>query len=106
MKCEYNNLTFIPFRNSKSSRLENLLCRNNQLMVLPMTQKLTIYCENNPVTTYIKEFCNDDLDLYYNINTIFANKIGTWFLECKYNPKFKYCRDRVNKEYDNLLEND
>tara|TARA_R110000772_G_scaffold179472_1_gene290759 strand:- start:685 stop:1293 length:609 start_codon:yes stop_codon:yes gene_type:complete len=27
--------------------------------------------------------------------------ISDWFLECKYNPKYKYCR---NKQYQNLLD--
>lgn len=34
-----------------------------------------------------------------NMYTKFANKIGDWFLECKYNPKYKYCKDRLNKEF-------
>ena len=29
-----------------------------------------------------------------------ANIISNHFLECKYNPKYKYCRDRMNKMYD------
>lgn len=28
-----------------------------------------------------------------------ANKIGEWFLECKYNPKYKYCRARLENEF-------
>ena len=31
-----------------------------------------------------------------------SNIIGTWFLDCKYNPKYKYCKDRLNEEYDSL----
>jgi len=27
-------------------------------------------------------------------------QISNWFLECKYNPKYKYCKDRLNKLYD------
>ncbi len=34
--------------------------------------------------------------------TKFANKIGNWFLECKYNPQYKYCQNRLNSEYDEL----
>ena len=30
---------------------------------------------------------------------LFVNKIVLWFLECKY----KYCRDRVNGEYEILF---
>ena len=30
--------------------------------------------------------------------------ISEWLEEIRYNPEYKYCRDRVNAEYDNLLE--
>ena len=30
-----------------------------------------------------------------------TNTISDWFLECKYNPKYKYCRD---KQYQDLLD--
>lgn len=30
-----------------------------------------------------------------------AKKIANWFLECKYNPKYKKCRDRLDAEYNN-----
>ena len=36
---------------------------------------------------------------------VFANKIGDWYLECKYNPKYKYCKDRINKEYEEAFQN-
>ena len=32
--------------------------------------------------------------------------IGEWFLECKYNPKYKYCKDRLIKEYEELYGDD
>jgi len=32
----------------------------------------------------------------------FTNKIGNWFLDCKYNPKYSYCRKRLMKEYEEL----
>ena len=28
------------------------------------------------------------------------NKISEWFLQCKYNPSYKYCRKRVDALYD------
>ena len=31
-----------------------------------------------------------------------SNIIGEWFLDCKYNPKYKYCRNMVNRGYDSL----
>jgi hypothetical protein len=33
-----------------------------------------------------------------------SNIIGNWFLDCKYNPKYKYCIDRLQKEYRELYE--
>jgi hypothetical protein len=35
-----------------------------------------------------------------------CNMIGEWFLECKYNPKYKYCKDRLIKEYEELYGDD
>ncbi len=35
-----------------------------------------------------------------------VKKIENWFLECKYNPKYKYCRDRLNKEFSELYSED
>ena len=32
----------------------------------------------------------------------FINKIENWFLECKYNPNYLYCRKRLMKEYGEL----
>ena len=29
-------------------------------------------------------------------------KIEKWFLECRYNPEYNYCRWLVNQEYDKL----
>lgn len=31
-----------------------------------------------------------------------VDKISYWFLKCKYNPNYKYCKNRLNKEYDSL----
>ncbi len=33
-------------------------------------------------------------------------EIENWFLECKYNPKYKYCRDRLNEEFSELYNED
>lgn len=38
----------------------------------------------------------------YEMGIKAANIIGEWFLKCKYDPSYKYCRDRLNKEYDQL----
>ena len=33
-----------------------------------------------------------------------AKKIAKWFLECKYNPAYKYCRDSLQKDYIELYD--
>jgi Leucine-rich repeat (LRR) protein len=99
--CSYNKLTVIPIL---PDSLELLWCHSNRLTSLPKLPESLHYINyrNNPVYDHIKKFYNNDIELYHKINKIFVNKIASWFLECKYNPGYKYCRDRVNKEYDNL----
>ena len=31
------------------------------------------------------------------------NKIAKWYLECKYNPKYKICREKLDAEYNELI---
>ena len=38
---------------------------------------------------------------YFPHITNSVNTISDWFLQCKYNPKYKYCRD---KQYQDLLD--
>lgn len=35
----------------------------------------------------------------------FVRRIENWFLECKYNPKYAYCKRRLEKECKELYEN-
>jgi len=32
-----------------------------------------------------------------------VNKIETWFLDVKFNPKYKYCRDRLETEFNEIF---
>ena len=64
---------------------------------------LHLYCYNNPIHNFIKEHHNGNWKEYMNWKIKYkpiTNKIGTWFLKCKYDPSYKYCKDRLNKEYD------
>jgi len=100
--CTGNKLTSLP---ELPNSLKTLECSYNSITRIPVLPDMLSYIwyTNNPIYIYIKKYCNGDIDLYHKINKIFANKIDTWFLKCKYNPEYKYCRDRVNAEYDNLL---
>jgi len=35
---------------------------------------------------------------------VFANKIGNWYLECKYNPKYLACKKRLKLEFEEMYE--
>jgi len=102
LSCFYNQLTILP---ELPTNLEELGCGSNRLTFLPkLPNSLNdFYYDNNPVYYYIHDKFGGNMELYYKENKIFANKIGEWFLECKYNPEYKYCRDRVDKEYDKLF---
>ena len=61
---------------------------------------------SNPIFDYIFKFFSGSIKKYLEhqnkIKTKFVNKIGNWFIDCKYNPKYLYCRKRLMKEYDEL----
>ena len=85
MYCQYNIISNLPeLPNSLSS----------------------CYYECNPIYEYIKQYFDGETKNYIehnkNMRRIFANKISNWFLECKYNPKYLYCRQKLMKEYDEL----
>ena len=33
-----------------------------------------------------------------------VSKIENWFLECKFNPKYAYCRRRLMREYNEIFD--
>ena len=103
--CHYNNLTFLP---SLPNSLITLDCYNNRLTFIPKAVDRLEFKEyhNNPVNTYILDKCGGDIDVYHRENEIFSLKLVNWYLDCRENPKFKFCRDRINKDYDALMEED
>jgi hypothetical protein len=123
--CYSNQLKFLP---SLPNGLITLWCFNNKLIILPILNKnlVELYCNNNklqitpkfhnnfdiidctinPVDTYIKDKCGGNLEIYHRENEIFANKLVRWYLDCRENPIFKFCRTRLDKEYDDLMEED
>jgi hypothetical protein len=76
--CNSNKLTVLP---KLPSGIIDIDCRINQLTFLPNgLRNSNVNYDNNPVFTYINDHYNGDVDLYYKINKIFANKIASWFL--------------------------
>ena len=105
LRCTYNKLTFIP---TLPNSLTRLYCQSNILAFFPkFPDSLEYnYYDHNPVDTYIKKKYGGSLDIYHRVNEIFATKLVRWYLDCRENPSFKFCRDRLDREYDALMEED
>ena len=106
--CRINNLTSLP---TLPSSLEYLDCDENSLTTLPTlpSSLCNLKCYCSPIYyIYIENYFEKDWKKYreyqHSILKKFANKIGSWFLECKYNPKYKYCQRRLSKEYKELFD--
>ena len=103
--CGNNNLSVLP---ELPNSLTELWCYNNNLSSLPkLPNSLNYFSYNtNPIFIYIKKYFEGDREKYFeyeiNMKKKFTNKIEIWFLDCKYNPKYKYCRKRLMKEYNEL----
>jgi Leucine-rich repeat (LRR) protein len=105
LHCGYNNLSSLP---ELPNSLTHLYCGFNKLSILPeLSYLLTqLVYNDNPIYIYIEKYFNDNYKKYFehqkNTKKKFINKIETWFLDCKYNPKYLYCRKRLMKEYEEL----
>jgi Leucine-rich repeat (LRR) protein len=103
LECSNNKLYKLP---ELPRKVKYLYCINNNITDLPYLPDQLHYLDfnNNPIKLFIDTYFEGSKTLYLEWKkkneTIFANKLGDWFLECKYNPKYKYCIDRVNDDYD------
>ena len=104
--CRSDNLTSLP---TLPSSLIQLSCTRNKLTSLPTLpfSLIQLYCSGNPINSYINNYFGKDWVKYRKFQHFTlkksANKIGNWFLECKYNPGYKYCQRRLVKEYKELF---
>ena len=103
--CSQNKLKVLP---ELPLSLEYLYCWGNLLSFLPILPKSLKYKDysGNPVDTYIREKCGNNLTIYHRECEQFATKLVNWYLDCRENPKFKFCRARLNRDYDALLKED
>ena len=107
--CDHNNLSSLP---QLPNSLKELYCSYNNLSSLPQLPNSLekIWCDNNPIYNYIKKYFNNHWKDYrefqqkiHNITMkVFANKIGEWYIECKYNPEYEICKKRLKMEFNEL----
>jgi hypothetical protein len=103
--CSHNNLSNLP---ELPNSLITLCCNCNNLSSLPKLPNSLIKIQyySNQIYFHIYKYFDDNANNYFehqtNMKRKFINKIENWFLDCKYNPKYKYCRIRLMKEYEEL----
>ena len=64
---------------------------------------IKLYSYNDWLTNKLKtkEVNVPDIKKYFQYKKA-VETISDWFLDCKYNPKYKYCKDRLDNEFKNL----
>jgi len=104
--CSNNKLNKLPYLPYK---IKYFYCVNNNITDLPdLSENLhSIGFGNNPIYNFIDNYFEGRTKLYFewknSYKKKYVSKLSDWFLECKYNPKYKYCRDRVNADYDEVV---
>lgn len=114
MDCKNNILEKLPIKSNLTNKIRYLNVSNNNINYIPSYYYLyvdkTIYIKlvDNPVEYVIKnEFYNNtNMYLLFELDNDRhqIKNIEKWFLECKYNPKYKYCREWIQKTYNDLYQ--
>jgi len=109
LECTRNKINYLP---EIPSKLLYLYCYETNLQSIPILPKglRILYYEETPIYNFINTYFSGLKNLYFDwknkMESKFIIKIEDWFLECKYNPKYTYCQARVNKDYDELLNDE
>ena len=101
--CPHNKLNSIP---ELPKTVKSINCRYNNLASFPIIPEgCEIKYDNNPICKIMKKRF-DPVKTYIEFERItkrkYVRKIEAWFLECKYNPEYEYCRKRLRREYNEL----
>ncbi len=100
-----HNVKTLYIQNTKISNIT--LTHPNSFIIFnntPLEKKIKTYDSENEKNESL--FYDSDLlkERIFKINKInAANKIREWFLDCKYNPKYKYCCDRLEREFNEMF---
>lgn len=118
-----NNISYLPKIPDTLQVLELIDFNNTNILGCPILKKInkifgypyiSRYIEGQNRYEYDNNYDDDDDMLQYNtcINWCKAyelylkrnvKKIENWYMECKYNPIYKKCRDRLESEYDEIF---
>jgi len=106
---KYNSFDEITKLNNYNQIIK-LYCFDKNLSNLSELPNSLIHLQyhNNPIHDYIQTYFDYDWKKYRKFQhetlRIFANKIGNWYLECKYNPEYKACKKRLKLEFDEMYD--
>lgn len=123
LDCFKNKLTHLPIL---PNNILQIRCHNNNLTSLPYNMYVfdiksfssyennindwKFIFNNNPIWSKInsiKPLIQENIYMSREQYKTGCNVIGLWYLECKYNPKYKKCRERLENEYKQIYdEND
>lgn len=102
----YNNLEDLPYNLIRKHKTCWITYKHNKVYDTindTYNNNLDDYLTYHEYRIIIQKYFNGNLTKFIDFKTKsekkFANKIGTWFLKCKYNPEYKYCRNWVEKTY-------
>ena len=105
LDCSYNNISRLPIIMPVNLILLDFTENPNlnELPYLPHNLK-NVYCNKENLNFLKNNIVN--IEDYMKIQKLYYKtyvmKISKWFLDCKYNPKYKYCMKRLNLEYNEL----
>ena len=120
LECYSNNITKLPISINKCLKLfrdvipwsnhvkpilldNEVIIGNRYYFYNPELYGLRFNCRENPVHIKINKYYGENTWSYIMyMNAV--KVISDWFLECKYNPKYKYCRDRLENEFKKIYE--
>ena len=104
INCSHNNIKGLPGSIYFSKLCNYLLYDNNTYQfhhIKVNYDEAKLIINNNPVCDTIEMYCDGNIANYILYKKA-IDIIGHLFLEAKYNPKYKYCRDRLDKEFNGL----
>ena len=108
LTCCNNQLKYLP---ELPNKLSWLMCNSNQIEHLPVhfNNMMTLYgFHNNPIDNFVWDYFQDNryarnIGRFHQWNKKtqkkFVRKIEDWYLDCKWNTKYKVCRDKIMEGY-------